>query len=155
MGGYQPIAGFAFHKRTRTIISLQDGGFLRRYYEKVSENLQQINCRVLAKAYIKLVEPRKQVIYPYNGRKTVDGRTKQLNPVDTKPPWWPSGVRHREPGHLPKAERIRLLVHLFCDLRINHGITARRLKAADQSIRRQISPAKRLEILDEAYTVRE
>lgn len=156
----------------KTTISVQDKEFLRRYYEKVFINLQQTNCRVIAKAYVKLVEPRKQVKYPYNGRKIVDGKTQQLHPDETKPPWWPSGVSHREPDHLPKAgetasplhvlistdrreERIRLLVHILCELRTSHGITTQRLKEADQPIRRQITPVERLQILDEVYLVRE
>jgi hypothetical protein len=84
-------------------ISVKDRELLRLYYEKAFQNLQQTNCRVIAKAYIKLVEPRKQVNYPYNGRKIVDGITRQLEPEATKPPWWPSGVSHREPDHLPKV----------------------------------------------------
>lgn len=88
-------------------ISVNEPGILRLYYEKVFQNLQQTNCRVIAKAYIKLVEPRKQVNYPYNGRKTVDGRVQQLDPEATKPPWWPIGVCHREPDHLPKVGKIR------------------------------------------------
>ncbi|KAJ5769599.1 hypothetical protein N7520_004158 [Penicillium odoratum] len=158
----------------KALINIRDKDFLRRYYEKVFQNLQQTNCRVLAKAYIKLVEPRKQVNYPYNGRKIVDGRTQQLNPEETKPPWWPSGVSHREPDHLPKAgkkdshgfwppsttsnkpqERIRLLVYLLCELRTSYGITARRLREADQPIRRQITPVERLQMMDEIYEVRE
>lgn len=87
----------------KATISVQDKDVLRRYYEKVFINLQQTNCRVIAKAYVKLVEPRKQVNYPYNGRKIVNGKTEQLHPDETKPPWWPSGVSHREPDHLPKA----------------------------------------------------
>ena len=87
----------------KALISIRNKDFLQRYYEKVFQNLQQTNCRVLAKAYVKLVEPRKQVNYPYNGRKIVAGRTQQLEPDETKPPWWPSGVSHREPDHLPKA----------------------------------------------------
>ncbi|KAJ5758292.1 uncharacterized protein N7511_006986 [Penicillium nucicola] len=136
-------------------ILVRDQEFLRHYYEKIFQNLQQTNCRVLAKAYVKLVEPRKQVNYPYNGRKIVAGRTQQLSPEATKPPWWPSGVSHREPDHLPKVERIRLLVHILCELHESHGITTARLKECDQPIRRQILPADRLEILDEAYRVRE
>lgn len=89
-------------------ISVNEPGILRLYYEKVFQNLQQTNCRVIAKAYIKLVEPRKQVNYPYNGRKTVDGRVQQLDPEATKPPWWPIGVCHREPDHLPKVGKIRV-----------------------------------------------
>lgn len=84
-------------------ISVKDRDLLRHYYEKIFQNLQQTNCRVLAKAYVKLVEPRKQVNYPYNGRKIIAGRTQQLSPEATKPPWWPSGVSHREPDHLPKV----------------------------------------------------
>ncbi|KAJ5321688.1 uncharacterized protein N7506_010818 [Penicillium brevicompactum] len=136
-------------------LSVDEPEILRLYYEKVFQNLQQTNCRVIAKAYIKLVEPRKQVNYPYNGRKTVDGRVQQLDPEATKPPWWPIGVCHREPDHLPKVERIRLLVHILCDLRESNGVTAARLKECDQPIRRQILPADRLQILDEMYRVRE
>jgi ribosomal protein L16/L10AE len=44
---------------------------------------------------------------------------------------------------------------MFCEMRNSHGITSRKLKAADQTIRRHISPAERLEILDEAYRIRE
>ncbi|KAJ6114319.1 hypothetical protein N7486_000097 [Penicillium sp. IBT 16267x] len=162
----------------KSLICVRDKEFLRRYYEKVFQNLQQTNCRVLAKAYVKLVEPRKQVNYPYNGRKIVDGRTQQLNPEETKPPWWPAGVSHREPDHLPKAgkkisipfgfprkalikpltnpqERVRLLVYLLCELRTSYGITARRLREADQPIRRQITPVERLQMMDEVYEVRE
>jgi hypothetical protein len=87
----------------KVIISVRDTDLLGRYYKKAFENLQQTNCRVLAKAYIKLVEPRKQVNYPYNGRKIVAGTPRQLDPNETKPPWWPSGVSHREPDHLPKS----------------------------------------------------
>lgn len=161
--------GIANQKAT---ISVRDRDILRRYYEKVFINLQQTNCRVIAKAYIKRVEPRKQVLHPYNGRKILNGNTQQFHPDETKPLWWPSGVSHREPDHLPKAgeiarfpttsitadrqkERIRLLVHILTELRTSHGITAQRLREADQTIRRQISPVERLQILDEVYRVRE
>lgn len=139
----------------RASISVKERGHLRLYYEKIFQNLQQTNCRIIAKAYIKLVEPRKQVNYPYNGRKIVEGRTQQLDPEATKPPWWPRGVSHREPDHLPKVERIRLLVYMLCEMRETHGITVARLRKCDQPIRRQILPVERLQILDEAYRVRE
>lgn len=85
------------------MVSLGNASLLRRYYEKVFDNLQQTNCRILAKVYVRLVEPRKQVKYPYNGRKTVSGITQQWSPDETKPPWWPFEVRHREPDHLHKV----------------------------------------------------
>lgn len=40
-------------------------------------------------------------------------------------------------------------------MRETHGITTARLKQSDQPIRRQILPVERLQILDEAYQVRE
>lgn len=88
--------------QTATIF-VDNESLLRKYYEKVFQNLQQTNCRVIAKAYVRLVEPRKEAQYPYNGRNTVAGKTQQLSPEETKPPWWPPGVSHREPDHLPKA----------------------------------------------------
>ncbi|KAJ5550189.1 hypothetical protein N7461_004887, partial [Penicillium sp. DV-2018c] len=152
---FRAWGGEVDHNSRIATVPLGNSALLRQYYAKVFQNLQQTNCRVISKVYVRLIEPRKQVNYPYNGRKTVAGVTRQLDPDDTKPPWWPEGVSHREPDHLPKAERIQLLVHMLCDLRTSHGVTAQRLKAADQSIRRQILPATRLELLDEMYNIRE
>ncbi|RHZ57306.1 DUF2841 domain-containing protein [Aspergillus thermomutatus] len=137
------------------MLPLRDRRLLRKYYQKAFESLQQINCRTIAKAYVKLVEPRKQVNYPYNGRKLIAGISRQLDPEMTKPAWWPLGVTHKEPDHLPKAERVRLLVHILCELRDSRGITVAKLREADQSIRRQITPPERLQVLDEIYHVRE
>jgi len=50
---------------------------------------------------------------------------------------------------------VRLLVYLLCELRTTYGITARRLREADQPIRRQITPVERLQMMDELYEVRE
>ncbi|KAL3472169.1 hypothetical protein BJX99DRAFT_262583 [Aspergillus californicus] len=137
----------------KTTLPVRNHSLLRKYYEKAFESLQQVNCRILAKAYIKLVEPRKQVNYPYNGRKIISGSPQKLDPEETKPSWWPAGVIHREPDHLKKPGRIQLLLRILCDLRESHGICVDKLKEADQSIRRQISPAGRL-VLDEIYRVR-
>lgn len=90
-------------KPQEAIIFIKDSQFLRRYYEKVFQNLQQTNCRMLAKVYVRLVEPHKQVNHPYNGRKVVAGGKLELSPEESKPPWWPPEVRHREPDHLLKA----------------------------------------------------
>lgn len=87
----------------KTMLPVRNQTILRRYYEKAFESLQQINCRILAKAYVKLVEPRKQVNFPYNGRKIIAGSSQQFDPELTKPAWWPTGVTHREPDHLLKA----------------------------------------------------
>ncbi|KAJ5797493.1 uncharacterized protein N7503_006789 [Penicillium pulvis] len=145
----------ASSQSTRTTISIDNAELLRLYYEEGLEKFHQTNCRALAKSYIKLIEPHKRTHYPYNGRMVVSGRLVQLDPETTKPPWWPSGVTHREPDRLTKAERIRLLVSIICDLRSSHQITAKKLRGADEAIRGQVTPPEQLRILDEIYRVRE
>ncbi|KAJ5153371.1 uncharacterized protein N7482_009849 [Penicillium canariense] len=139
----------------RTILRVGNRDLLRRYYEKAFEDFQQLNCRAIAKSYIKLVEPRKQVHYPYNGRKVIAGVSQRVDPEQTKPGWWPVGVLHREPDHLLKRDRLRLLVHILCELKNSHGVTADKLRDAGQDVRRQITPANRLQVLDEIYFVRQ
>ncbi|OGM42760.1 hypothetical protein ABOM_008176 [Aspergillus bombycis] len=152
---HECVVPMSINCHQKTMLPIRNHDILRKYYEKAFESLQQINCRILAKAYIKLVEPRKQVNYPYNGRKIISGSSQQFDPELTKPAWWPSGVTHREPDHLLKAERIRLLVHILCELRSSHAICVEKLREADQSIRRQILPSERLQVLEEIYSVRE
>lgn len=86
----------------RTVLQVGNRALLRRYYEKAFEDFQQLNCRAIAKSYIKLVEPRKQVHFPYNGRRSIAGVAQTDNPEQTKPGWWPAGVVHKEPDHLLK-----------------------------------------------------
>jgi hypothetical protein len=91
------------------------------YYAVRFKDMQQSACKVMGKAFVKLVEPKKQTHHPYT-----KGDCKA-------PPWWPetsgeNGVRHKEPDHLYKPgrfydaflifelmilERIRLLVHIL------------------------------------------
>lgn len=71
-------------------------------------------------------------------------------PLASPPRLW-----HRGRSLTQRIERIRLLVHILCELRASNGVTARRLKEAEQPIRRQISPPERLQLLDELYDVRE
>jgi len=63
--------------------------------------LQQGMCKTVAKAWIKIIEPKKQTRCPYN--KGEEG----------KPGWWPEGVRHKEPDHLMKPERHALLLTIL------------------------------------------
>ncbi|KAJ5612011.1 hypothetical protein N7510_005205 [Penicillium lagena] len=139
----------------RTILRVSNRDLLRRYYERAFEKFQQLNCRIIAKSYIKLIEPRKQVHYPYNGRKVISGVSQCIDPEFTKPGWWPVEVIHREPDHLLKRDRLRLLVHILCELKDTHGVTSAKLHKASQDVRRQITPASRLEVLDEIHFVRQ
>ncbi|QGA22148.1 hypothetical protein EYB26_009862 [Talaromyces marneffei] len=138
------------------VIRVDDEARLKKYYEKAFDSFQQLNCRVIAKAFIKLVEPRKQVNYPYNGRRASSspGGERRADPEMTKPPWWPVGVTHKEPDHLLKPERIQLLIHILRELGESHDVTAEKLRDAGQDVRRSISPPERLQILDEVYSVR-
>lgn len=52
-------------------------------------------------------------------------------------------------------ERIALLIHILCELRSSHGITAQKLKLAGQPIEQKIAPVERLQLLNELYMVRE
>ncbi|EON66018.1 hypothetical protein W97_05261 [Coniosporium apollinis CBS 100218] len=88
------------------------------------EQLQQLICKMMLKSWIKVVEPKKQAKYPYNTQKIKrsqkQARTSNAEPEMPQkiPPWWPiDGVRHIEPDHLLKEERLKLGVHL---LRIGH-----------------------------------
>ncbi|CCU76031.1 hypothetical protein BGHDH14_bgh05952 [Blumeria hordei DH14] len=70
------------------------------------KDMQQSSCKVMGKAFVKLVEPKKQTHHPYTGGN------------DKAPSWWPAtkgdnAVRHKEPDHLLKPERINLLVHIL------------------------------------------
>ncbi|KAL4901291.1 hypothetical protein BDW74DRAFT_160167 [Aspergillus multicolor] len=146
----------------RTAIRVGQTQMLRRYYEKAFEDFKQLSCRVIAKAFVKLVEPRKQVNFPYNGKAPSSSRLSKPqsqedakpDPEKTKPKWWPVGVRHKEPDHLPKAERIRLLVHILCDLKDSHGVTAEKLREASSEVRRSIESESQFPVLEEIYRVR-
>lgn len=46
-------------------------------------------------------------------------------------------------------------MHILCELRESHAITAQKLREAGQDVHRQIAPPQRLFILDEIYDVRE
>lgn len=52
--------------------------------------LQQNTCKLVAKCWIKVIEPKKQNKYPYQRAE------------ESRPEWWPVGVRHKEPDHLIK-----------------------------------------------------
>lgn len=74
---------------------------VKNYLYTCFEELQQIPCKLIAKAWIKIVEPKKQSKYPYK------------NGNSSKPYWWPSTAVHKEPDHLKKDERINLLINIL------------------------------------------
>lgn len=56
---------------------------------------------------------------------------------------------------LTTTDRLHLLVHILCELKDSHGVTADKLREAGQDVRRQITPEHRLQVLDEIYFVRQ
>jgi hypothetical protein len=68
-------------------------------------DLQQATCKVILKDWIKRIEPKKQSKFPYaaSNPDRQSQRTKEKAP-DTPivPPWWPRGIRHKEPDHIAK-----------------------------------------------------
>ncbi|KAI1950127.1 hypothetical protein LOZ04_005338 [Ophidiomyces ophidiicola] len=148
----EEIPDISFENVDRVPLKIGDEERILDYYESAFRAFQQINCRQIAKAFIKIIEPRKQVKHPYNGGRGASGE--KGDPEKTKPDWWPAGVIHREPDHLKKPERIRLLVHIIRNLRKSHNITTEKLEEAGRDVKRQIKPRERWEILEEIYAVR-
>lgn len=107
----------------RIPLEIGDSEKILLFYENAFRALQQLNCRQIAKAFIKVIEPRKQVKHPYNGGKPPAGAApgEKGDPEKTKPDWWPTGVTHREPDHLKKPGMIPQIKLLW------HGITRKRV----------------------------
>ncbi|KAG0652329.1 Uncharacterized protein D0Z07_1411 [Hyphodiscus hymeniophilus] len=87
-------------------ITIGNEAEVEEFYVTRFKEMQQSSCKVMGKVFVKLVEPKKQTHHPYTKGN------------DKAPPWWPkttgeNHVRHREPDHLLRPERIRLLVHIL------------------------------------------
>ncbi|KAK0759692.1 hypothetical protein N5P37_007880 [Trichoderma harzianum] len=95
---------------SRRGIRIGDPHAVWSFYEQRFKNCQQTACKLIAKAWVKAVEPKKQSTHPYTGSD------------EKAPAWWPKPwgptkddkVRHKEPDHLYKrAERVHLLAHIL------------------------------------------
>ncbi|KAI0024971.1 hypothetical protein F4780DRAFT_486666 [Xylariomycetidae sp. FL0641] len=97
-----PPATIASSKRP---IQISNEEQLLAFYDQRFKNCQQNACKMIAKAWVKTVEPKKQSTHPYTG------------PNANPPHWWPwngeTRLRHREPDHLYKWERCILLNHIL------------------------------------------
>lgn len=118
------------------IVNLASSIAVEQYLLRCVTSFQQFNCKALCKAWIKLIEPKKQTNYPYN----LGDRG--------KPDWWPNNVRHKEPDHLMKEERITLLVTI---LRLP-GVEITRLRTNTQSCMNQLEKS-RLAVLEHMFHV--
>lgn len=83
---------------SRKGIKISDSDAVWNFYEQRFKNCQQTACKLIAKAWVKAVEPKKQSTHPYTGSD------------EKAPDWWPKPwgptkddkVRHKEPDHLYK-----------------------------------------------------
>ena len=71
-------------------LRISDKDAVTTFFETRFRQMQQLTCKVVAKAWIKVIEPKKQSNFPYNRGE------------EKKPAWWPVGARHKEPDHLMK-----------------------------------------------------
>lgn len=81
-------------KKTQQLM-IGDAAEVEKFYQTRFKDMQQSSCKVMGKAFVKLVEPKKQTHHPYT------------KGDDKAPPWWPNttgdhNVRHKEPDHLLK-----------------------------------------------------
>ncbi|WWC89976.1 uncharacterized protein L201_004905 [Kwoniella dendrophila CBS 6074] len=109
---------------------------IENFYMDRFTNLQQQTCKLVVKAWIKIIEPKKQMKFPYNKGE------------EFKPQWWPEGVKHREPDHLPKDERKLLLMSIIRNSSVN--VARLQLSTAETSA---LISASKLAILREIYIV--
>ncbi|SPO01026.1 uncharacterized protein DNG_03774 [Cephalotrichum gorgonifer] len=94
---------------TKQGIRIGDSDLVWNFYQQRFKNCQQTACKVISKAWVKAVEPKKQSHHPYTGKD------------EKAPDWWPKPwgqtkderVRHKEPDHLYKKERVHLLTHIL------------------------------------------
>lgn len=70
---------------------------IEKYLNSALKLLRQVPCKTIAKVWIKVIEPKKKTKYPY-----IKGNL-------TRPAWWPKEVEHREPDHLQKPDRLKLM----------------------------------------------
>ncbi|OAA54101.1 hypothetical protein SPI_09035 [Niveomyces insectorum RCEF 264] len=94
---------------TKMPVCISEEKAIWNIYDQRFRGLQQTACKLIAKAWVKLVEPKKQSTHPYTGSD------------EKAPEWWPKPwglsrderVRHKEPDHLYKKERVHLLKHIL------------------------------------------
>ena len=82
----------------------------RGWYKHAFDRIQSLACKVIVKAWIAKIQPKKSRFYPYNGG--AEAKAQGLEKNDSRrhelavPPWWPKGgsvdVPHKEPDHLDK-----------------------------------------------------
>ncbi|KAI5963992.1 hypothetical protein CANMA_003589 [Candida margitis] len=84
-----------------TLTKRQSPNALLNQYRDLFNSLSQYICKDIAKAWIKILEPNKQALFPYRDYNK------------SKPDWWPPNVNHIEPDHLDKVGRVEVLINVL------------------------------------------
>ncbi len=92
-------------QKTQQLV-IGDSTQLQQFLSNRFKDMQQSACKVMGKAFVKTVEPKKQTHHPYT------------KGDEKAPPWWPNTggenrVRHREPDHLLKPGKQGLLLNVW------------------------------------------
>ena len=105
-------------------VSIGDTRRLEDFYSHMFRQMKQVPCKIVAKAWVKVVEPRKQTKHPYNGSKKGKIYKKEMesegyvdiNSGDVcKPEWWPKeGCRHKEPDHIYRDGMYSAMIYAYC-----------------------------------------
>lgn len=77
---------------------------IQNYLYTAFKLLRQVPCKAIAKLWIKIIEPRKKTRFPY-----IKGNA-------GRPEWWPKDVEHKEPDHLQKADRLKLMCTIIMNV---------------------------------------
>ncbi|BGP02845.1 hypothetical protein RTG_03018 [Rhodotorula toruloides ATCC 204091] len=109
---------------------------LSQWYSERFAELWQKTEKLVCKAWIKVIQPAKHTKFQYQKGE------------ESRPDWWPRDVRHKEPDHLSKAERVALLVHLLRTA----PVSIEDLEMGSASVSAHIPP-ERVEILREIYRI--
>ncbi|KAL2270327.1 hypothetical protein VTJ83DRAFT_2511 [Remersonia thermophila] len=91
---------------SKRFFEIGDSDAVLNFYEASFKNIQQTACKEIAKAFIKVICPKKQAVHPYT------------QGWEKRPDWWPEPkaderARHIEPDHQLKKERIYVLKHIL------------------------------------------
>ncbi|EDO17711.1 hypothetical protein Kpol_1033p14 [Vanderwaltozyma polyspora DSM 70294] len=78
-------------------LPIENKMLVQKYILNAFKFIRQVPCKAISKEWIKVIEPKKKTKFPY------------IKGDITKPAWWPADVEHREPDHLQKPDRLKLM----------------------------------------------
>lgn len=111
-----PLDSFAPAIEERRCLRIGNRKEVVEFYTANFIKLKQLRCKAIIKEWIKVIEPGKQAKNPYNGgREAAEAGIKGTPAANElkKPGWWAGDCEHKEPDHLKKPYRLRVLVQIL------------------------------------------